>query len=175
MKIIDSKGRLFGKVSILDLGAACIILMVLVGIFIFPGANGSIAQVGSKTVEVDAIVRGLNLLEPEAFFRKMQEEKKVNLVIRNQPAGELELKTLTELPRNVLVPQPDGSAKSMADPRPENKYSRDLILTLTGKAQVTDDGIVLDSAKKIKIGNVVELEGQKYNFNGSIIDVRVIE
>ncbi len=173
MKIIDSKGRLFGKISILDLGAAFIILMVLVGIFIFPGATGSIAQVNSKPVEVDAMVRGLSVLNPEAFFKEMKAEKKVSIVIRNQPAGELELKSLQELPRTVLIPQPDGSAKPMEDPRPETKYSQDLILTLTGKAQITDDGVVLDSAKKIKIGNVVELEGTRYNFNASVIDIRV--
>jgi hypothetical protein len=171
MKIIDSKGRLFGKLSLLDLGAACIILMVLVGIFIFPGTTG--AQVNGKAVEVDAIVRGLNVLDPDAFFAQMKQEKKVRLVIRNQPAGELEIKSIQELPRTVLVPQPDGSAKPMEDPRPETKYSQDLILTLTGKAQVTDDGVVLDNAKKVKIGNVVELEGSIYNFNASIIDVRV--
>jgi len=36
MKILDSQGRLFGKVSILDFGAALVILLVLVGIFFFP-------------------------------------------------------------------------------------------------------------------------------------------
>ena len=47
MAIVDSQGRLFGKVSILDIGAALIILMVLVGIFVVPGDSGSsIAQVG---------------------------------------------------------------------------------------------------------------------------------
>jgi hypothetical protein len=175
MKIIDSKGRLFGKLSILDLGAACIILMVLVGIFIYPGATGSIAQVNTKTVEVDAIVRGLNVLDPDVFFKDMKDEKKVSIVIRNQPAGNLEVKSIQELPRTVLVPQPDGSAKPMEDPRPETKYSQDLILTMTGKAQITEDGVVLDSAKKVKIGNVVELDGATYNFNGTVIDVRVID
>jgi hypothetical protein len=174
MKIIDSKGRLFGKISILDLGAACIILMVLVGIFIYPGATGSIAQVNTKTVEVDAIVRGLNVLDPDVFFKDMKDEKKVSIVIRNQPAGVLEVKSIQELPRTVLIPQPDGSAKPMEDPRPETKYSQDLILTMTGKAQITDDGVVLDGAKKVKIGNVVELDGASYNFNGTVIDVRVI-
>jgi len=40
MKILDSQGRLFGKVSILDFGAALVILLVLVGIFFFPGTSG---------------------------------------------------------------------------------------------------------------------------------------
>ncbi|MEM7581704.1 MAG: DUF4330 domain-containing protein, partial [Cyanobacteria bacterium P01_A01_bin.80] len=36
MKIIDSKGRLFGKLSILDLAAAGVILLVVIGVFFFP-------------------------------------------------------------------------------------------------------------------------------------------
>jgi hypothetical protein len=46
MKLLDSKGRLFGKVSVLDIGAALIVLMVLFGIFFYPGTSGSVAQVG---------------------------------------------------------------------------------------------------------------------------------
>ncbi|MGB3768575.1 MAG: DUF4330 domain-containing protein, partial [Phormidesmis sp.] len=42
MAILDSKGRLFGKLSLLDLGAALAILMVIFGIFIYPGATGSV-------------------------------------------------------------------------------------------------------------------------------------
>jgi len=38
MKILDSQGRLFGKVSILD-GAALVILLVLVGIFFLSGTS----------------------------------------------------------------------------------------------------------------------------------------
>jgi len=48
MAILDSKGRLFGKVSILDLGAALVILLVVVGIFFFPGTSGSVAQLNGK-------------------------------------------------------------------------------------------------------------------------------
>ena len=62
MKILDSQGRLFGKLSILDVGAALIVLLVAVGIFFFPGTSGgSVAQVGTsfKPVEIDAIAIGL--------------------------------------------------------------------------------------------------------------------
>ena len=58
MNILDSKGRLFGKINLLDLGAVLVILLVIVGIFIFPGTSGSVAQVGAKIVpiEVDLLV-----------------------------------------------------------------------------------------------------------------------
>ena len=62
MAFLDSKGRLFGKISILDAGAAAIVMMVIAGLLILPGKTSS-AQQGSA-IEIDVIVRGLNALAP---------------------------------------------------------------------------------------------------------------
>ena len=60
MKIIDSQGRLFGKVSILDLGAAGVILIAIAGIFLSPGTpvTQGIAQSKLQPIEVEVMVRG---------------------------------------------------------------------------------------------------------------------
>lgn len=174
MAILDSKGRLFGKISILDLGAACVILLVIVGIFFFPGTSGSIAQVSdTKAIEVDAVVRGLSIRDPQILFNELEKSKKTDIVIRNQPYGQVDVKSFRELPRTALVPQPDGSVKALPDPRTET-FSTDMMLTLGGKAQITKDGIVLGN-NKIKIGTTVQLQGYNYDFNASIIDVRVLD
>jgi hypothetical protein len=175
MKFLDSKGRLFGKLSILDLGAALIILLVVIGIFLVPGTSGTsgIAQVPTKPIEVDAIVRGLSVKDPAAFVEEFSQQKKTNIVIRNQPAGTVDIKNVTPLPRNILVTQPDGSVKYMSDPRPEANYSQDMIVTLGGQAQVTETGAVV-GGQKVKIGTLLELEGKEYNFNTSVIDVRIL-
>ncbi len=174
MKILDSQGRLFGKVSILDLGAALVILLVLVGIFLFPGTSGSVAQVGvtTKPVEVDLIVRGLNVRDPQQLFDQgLKAGGKTNIIIRNQPHGQIDIKSVRQLPRTLLVPQPDGSVKELPDPR-VNQFSTDMLLTMGGKAQITKDGPVLGNSK-LKIGTPVELDGFNYNFNGTVIDLRI--
>lgn len=174
MKILDSQGRLFGKLSILDLGAALVILLVLVGIFFFPGTSGSVAQVGvtTKPVEVDLIVRGLNVRDPQHLFDEgFEKGGKTNIIIRNEPHGQIEIKSVQQLERTVLVPQPDGSLKELPDPRPK-QFSTDMLLTLGGKAQITKDGPVIGSSK-LKIGTPVELEGFNYNFNATVIDIRI--
>lgn len=178
MKIVDSKGRLLGKISILDLGAAIVILMVVVSIFFFPGTTGSFAQnqiaPTTKPVEVEVIVRGLSVISPNAFLEKLEDSGKTNVIIRNQPAGSIDIKSVMPLPRKLVVPQPDGTVKALDDPRQEEFYSVNFRMILTGPAQVTPDGIVLGGSK-IKIGSGVELEGKDYNFNASTIDVRVLE
>ncbi|WP_028083124.1 DUF4330 domain-containing protein [Dolichospermum circinale] len=174
MAILDSKGRLFGKINLLDLGAALVILLVVVGIFIFPGTSGSVAQVGAKTVpiEVDLVVRGLNVRDPEQLFKQgFTTGGKTNVIIRNQPYGQIGIKSIKELDRMLTIPQPDGSVKELPDPR-KNNFSTDFILTLQDKATVTKDGPVLGN-NKVKIGMTFELEGFNYNFNASVIDIRL--
>jgi len=146
MKILDSQGRLFGKVSILDLGAA-LVLLVLVGIFFFPVHLVPLVGIATKPVEVDLIVRGLNVGDPQQLVKQGVQGRwgKTNIIIRNQPHGQIGIKSVKQLPRTVLVPQPDGSLKELPDPR-ANQFSTDMLLTLGGKAQITDNGPVIATA-----------------------------
>ncbi len=175
MAILDNQGRLFGKLSILDVAAAIVILVVIVGIFFFPGTSGSIAQVGakSKSVEIDVIVRGISSTDPAAFVKDVEGSKTASIVVRNQPAGKVTVKSVKVLPRTIAVPQPDGKVVALPDPRPEAQYLTDLLLTLTSSAQVTDGGTVIGTAK-LKIASQVELEGTRYNITGGIVDVRLL-
>ncbi|MEB3340936.1 DUF4330 domain-containing protein [Okeania sp.] len=175
MKILDSQGRLFGKISILDFGAVLIIFMVLLGIFVFPGTSkNTVAQVGSvvsKPVEVDAIAIGVKGRNPEKLIKAGE---KTQLIIRNQPYGEIDVKSVEFMTRKVAVPQPDGTVKALRDPRDEELFSQNVLVTLKGQGRITDDGPVLGNIK-LKIGTTIELEGMDYNFNASVIDVRVQE
>ena len=175
MKLIDSKGRLFNTISILDLGAALVILLVIIGIFIFPGTSGSVAQVGgAKSIEMDVLIQGLRIENPETLENELEEKKTTQLIIRNQPHGQVEVTSVELLPRMVTVPQPDGSVAAKLDPRPEKRFETDWLITLAGEAKVTDDGVVLGS-NKVKIGTTVELEGFGYNFRGSIVKLTIPE
>jgi hypothetical protein len=174
MAILDSKGRLFGKISILDLGAGLVILLVLVGLFLLPGSGGSVAQVGTSTkpIEVDVIVRGLTVRDPQALVKSLEDEKKTNIIIRNQPYGQVNILGVQQLPRTVAAPQPDGSVKPLPDPRPELNYTIDMMVTLGGNAQIVENGPVLGNTK-IKVGTPLELEGLTYRFNAPVIGVRI--
>ena len=126
-----------------------VILLVIIGIFFFPSTSGgSIAQVsGTKPMEVDILVRGLSVRDPDAFIGQLEEEKQINIVIRNQPAGQLEIKSVQPLPRTTPVAQPDGSVKALPDPRPEVVFIKDMIITVGGNAQISDNGPVLGGKK----------------------------
>lgn len=176
MTILDAKGRLFGKISLLDIGAASIILMVIVGIFFFPGTSGSVAQVGTTTkpVEVDVMVRGLTASNPDELFDTLKNAETTSIIIRNQPYGNVDIKDVIKLPRSQAVPQPDGSVVAFPDPRPELNYTIDMLITLTDEAVITDNGPVFGNSK-VKIGTQIELEGELYNFFTSTVGVRILD
>jgi hypothetical protein len=176
MAILDSQGRLFGKISVIDLGAALIILLVVAGIFLFPGSSGSVAQLGStsKPVEVDLMVRGLTVADPQGLIDSIKEDGKTSVIIRNQPYGEVGVKDVQPLPRSVAVPQPDGTVVSYPDPRPELNFTVDMIVTLSDEAQIIDSGVVFGN-NKVKIGTQMEIEGLLYRFNTTVVGLRVLE
>ncbi|MEC4806641.1 MAG: DUF4330 domain-containing protein [Jaaginema sp. PMC 1079.18] len=176
MTLLDSKGRLFGKLSLLDIGAALIILAVIFGTFVFPGTTGSIAQGGgTQPVEVSAVVRGLSVRDPEELIQAMREAGKTKVIIRNQPHDEVEIAKIEPIERLVVVPQPDGSVKALPDPRTqEESLSMDMIISFRDRAQITDDGVVI-GGQKVKIGTLLEFEGEAYNFKGSAIEVTLVE
>ncbi|MGF1512259.1 MAG: DUF4330 domain-containing protein [Elainellaceae cyanobacterium] len=176
MTILDSKGRLFGRIGILDVGAVVVVLLTIAGIFLVPGDSGSVAQIGATTqpVEVDVMVRGLTAADPQSLVESIREEGSTEIIIRNQPFGRVDVKSVEELPRTVATPQPDGTLKPIPDPRPEMDYTVDMLVTLADEAQVTDDSVVFGN-NKVKIGSVMELEGQTYRFNASVVGVRILE
>ncbi len=174
MKIIDSKGRLFGKLSLLDIAAAGVILLVIIGVFFSPGTpitNSLVAQTKVKPVEVQILIRGLGVANLDSLEEEFEREKKADIIIRNQPAGKVDIISSKLLPRTTPVPQPDGTVIALNDPRPEITMIRDMLLTLEGKAEVTNNGIVLGGSKKIKIGSSIQLQGDLYDFSGTIVAI----
>ena len=173
MAIIDAKGRLFGKFSLLDLGAALIIVMVIIGIVIVSGDGGqSIADAGNaKPIELDTLVLGLNARDPDKLFK---DGDTTNFIIRNQPYGQVKIKKVEKLPKSFAFGLPDGSAKVVDEPRLESQFSRNLLLTLEGEGRNTSKGPLLGNVP-IKIGTPVELEGRLYTFRASVIDIRISE
>jgi Domain of unknown function (DUF4330) len=173
MPIVDSKGRLFGKISLLDLGAVLLILLIIVGVFYSTGKTPQ-AVVDMKSIEVDVIVRGLTVADPKSFVQTLADSKTTKIIIRNQPYGEVNVLKVQNLPRTTAVPQPDGSVKAIPDPRPELQYTTDMLITLGGKAQILPDGPVLGN-NKVKIGTPMELEGQTYRFSSPVVGVRILD
>ncbi len=172
MAILDRQGRLFGKLSILDIGAIATILIVLIGLLLVPGNGGSsIAQILSaenKTVQVDMNVRGLSAIDPQNLVKIGDQ---VKIVIRNQPRGNVTVKKVEISVPQIVAAKADGTAVYFADPRAVATSQSDLALTLEATAQITNDGAVF-AGEKVKVGTSIDIEGPKYLIRGSAMAVR---
>lgn len=172
MALLDRQGRLFGKFSILDIGAIATIMIVLVGLLVVPGNGGSsISQMltaENKTVQVIMNVRGLSAVDPQSLVKVGD---KVKIIIRNQPRGEVTITKVDIAVPKIVAAKADGTAVYFDDPRAVATSQSDLSLTLEATAQITNDGAVFAS-EKVKVGTSIDIEGAKYIIRGSAMAVR---
>lgn len=172
MASIDGQGRLFGKISVLDLGALAVVLVAIAAVFLFPNnPSAGVPLPGTSNtiqpVEVDMIVRGISTKTPDVF----KEGVKANVIIRNQPYGKVEVIKVEDVTRRVPVVFPDGTLERVDG---EDEYRADIVFTLAGKARITNDSIILGNTP-VKIGVPLEIETFDYLLRGSVMGVRQLE
>ncbi|MEM6445911.1 MAG: DUF4330 domain-containing protein [Cyanobacteria bacterium J06642_2] len=172
MALIDGQGRLFGKISVLDIGALAVVLVALLAVFFFPNnPSAGVPLPGTSNtiqpVEVDMIVRGISTKSPDVF----KEGVKANVIIRNQPYGKVEVIKVEDVTRRVPVVFPDGTLERVDG---EDEYRADVVFTLAGQARITDDSIILGNTP-VKIGVPLEIETFDYLLRGSVMGVRQLE
>ncbi|MBU6428968.1 MAG: DUF4330 family protein [Cyanobacteria bacterium REEB65] len=167
--MIDSEGRLFGRINILDVVLVVVLAGILGGFGLAKAGRAGIhAHVkGTAIAEVDCYIRGA--IEDPASLIKPGDKTFVTL--RNVPYSAVEVIAVKVSPKLVAVPQPDGSLKAMPDPA--EPLSQDVLVTIRDRAHLTDDGIVFGDSK-VKVGTPIDLEGYRYRLHGAIVDVRTV-
>ena len=153
--------------TVLDALAALAALMALGGAIWSPKlANGLARATGSmETVELAVDVRHLYLDQPERFFETARDEGSVSLVIRNQPAGRLQLLDVEDITRPLADVLPDGSVVETPDLTTGRAIHARF--QLQAEAETGSSGVVV-AGTKLKIGSPVELEGRLYRVSGVV-------
>ncbi|BAZ17137.1 hypothetical protein NIES4071_90150 [Calothrix sp. NIES-4071] len=143
-------------------------LLTNVSIFCYPPS--SLAQPTSKPVEIDLFVQGLSVRNPKSFLEQgLKAGTETNITLKNQPEGKINIKSVKQIPITISVPQPDGSVKELPDPK--QNFRMDILITLTGQANIQDKGLYLGKSR-LKIGTPAEIEGFNYLTRATVIDVR---
>ena len=98
------------NLSPIDGAAAAIACLALVGVVWSPKLNQAIAKASGamQPVGVSVDVRQLQLAQPELLLQSIRDEGSVNIVIRNQPAGRVQLLDVVNVTRPLMAVQPDG-------------------------------------------------------------------
>ena len=158
------------KVSWLDAIAGGIAIAALAGVVWSPKLNNQLAQAtGSmKTVRVQVDARNLPLADPEGFLQSARDDQSLSLIVRNQPAGRVQVVAVDQVRRSLVELLPDGDVNQAEDPTDPELFH--LRFDLEAKAETGPSGIVFGGTK-LKIGSPVELEGTLYRVKATVSGV----
>ena len=156
------------KLSYIDI---IIIIGVIIALFVGLSTVKHFRQTADRQIESTSSVlfqvflRGVTITG-EAFPIKVDD--KTFITIRNVPYTELNVSNVSVQPRQVLSPIKSGTVNDPSQPA-----LFDAVITIQDIAKITKDGAVV-GGNKIKMGLPVTLEGDKYKFNGTISDIKII-
>lgn len=171
MRWIDSTGKLWGKINLIDFSALLLALGLSLGVLAvqsgFHHTSGQMVK-GEGEIEYVIYIRNLKTLQPNLFVPG----KKLSITIRNQPRGEVAIVNVVQTPRHASFMLPNGVLKTVEDPA--DPYGYDYLITLKDHAQFGTEGLVTEGIK-IKIGLGIEVEGHDYRVPGTIVDVKAVE
>jgi hypothetical protein len=157
------------RLNLLDFSTIVVIALALLGFGLARAGHAGVDKVvqGTPRVEIDVFISGLKTEDTGIF----KEGEKSSITIRNVPVQPpMTITKVKHWPKQISFLSPDGKkAIAMADPA--NAIAHDYVVTVTDTAERTADGYVV-RGNKIKIGNLIDIEGFKYRVQGVVADIR---
>ena len=142
--IINREGKLFGKISIIDIAVVLIIVILAVGIVVkFSGSNSAVVS-GNEKLECTLLVKNVRMYTVEALekggviFDDISKERIGDITDVRYEEGEYQ------------VNMADGSFMPVA---PEDRYNVYVTVAFDGKT--SDDGYYTKSNKYLAAGTTV--------------------
>ncbi len=169
--MLDSSGKLFGKINVIDFSLVFFLVLIALGII---AVQSSLHQTSGQIIEDETDIqyvvylRHVQAIAPQELFKVGE---KISISIRNRPRGKVELLEVLYKPEQIILPTDKGKFQILADPTSPNSY--DFLLKLKDHAVVTKDSYVTNGVK-VKTGMKLTLEGFNFRLPGIISDVRKI-
>ncbi len=151
----------------MDGAAAAVAFLALVGVVWSPKLHQAIAKASGamQPVGVSVDVRQLQLAQPELLLQSIRDEGGVNIVIRNQPAGRVQLLDVVNVTQPLMAVQPDG--RIVEAEIANESQGLNLRFLLKADAEADASGVVFGGTK-LKIGVPVDVQGRLYSFRGVV-------
>jgi hypothetical protein len=159
--VIDREGRLFGKVSVIDILIICVVLIAVAGI----GYKFSTSNISGPFTKVDHI--------QVVFYQEEIPDYVANAVKNGDPVRE----SLQYSDFGTVVDVQIGDAVSWVEtdsgenvPAPKPGYSS-VYITMDAKGIIGENGVTIDNSVYY-VGKTIELYVGNATFEGRIADVR---
>jgi hypothetical protein len=163
MPWLDERGRLFGRVNIVDLMVLALVLIVAARLGLKSRVFRAVNPSTVKPVEVVLVVEDVR----QATVDAMQEGETVLNTKSNAVLGKLVKKEVR--PAQKEVQTADGRLVLAESP-----FKKDVYLTVRGEGQVTSNVIILGGAE-MRVGASVAVKGLKFSVNSTVLGVKIGE
>ncbi|MHB1127153.1 MAG: DUF4330 domain-containing protein [Bacillota bacterium] len=163
MRILDQRGRLWGKINLLDLLVVLVVIAGLIGYAMMSRNSGEGETLDSiSPVRIGLII---DYVKPEVA-QALQPGDTVTII----GAGILgRVETVKVSPAKVASTRSDGSRVVVEDPK-----SVDIDITVSGKGVVKGKTVKV-SGFDLLIGDQLKLRTQNFRGNATVIGVTVAE
>lgn len=154
----------------MNLGAIAVLAAALIYVMLWPGPEGlPLVKIGlpQRTIVLDVSIMGINDADLAKTFAKGE---KIQVSIDHAPNLPMVVKSTQPIPRTVASTQRDGTVKPQPDPRPEMKFSNNLLLTLEGQGYSNKSGIFI-GLRRTRTGATILLRAPDFDAPGSIVRV----
>jgi hypothetical protein len=154
----------------MNLGAIAVLVAALIYLLFWPGPEGlPLVKIGlpQRTIVLDVSIMGINDADLASTFVKGEQ---IKVSIDHAEDLPMRVKSTQSIPRTVASTQRDGSVKPQPDPRPEMRFSSNLLLTLEGQGYSNDRGIFI-GLKRTRVGSTILLHAPDFDAPGSIVKV----
>lgn len=157
------------KLNRLDFALLVVVGLCIAGFLLARAGHAGVDKVieGTDKICIDVYLSGLKTEDLDLF----KVGDKSAITIRNQPVQPpMTVAKVEHSPKQAAFLSPDGK-KLLSFDDPTNPLSHDFLVGVVDQAERTADGYVV-RGNKIKLGNLVELEGFKYRVQGLVVDIK---
>lgn len=164
MKIIDRNGRLFGKISIIDLVVVAVVLVMAFALYVKTNHNEiTSTSTPDSTITYQMLVRGVRTYVADA----VQVGDHVYDQDRNSGGGSLGVITDIEIqPGGKLGEFPDGTVETVPV-----EDGVDMLLTIQGSGLISDGRYMLNRVYDLGVNSSRNFCTMYAQFTGSIYSI----
>ena len=164
MKIIDEKGKFFGKINIIDLLIVVVIFALAMATFVkFRTSDEYMSK--DTVIEYTLLVENVRMPTVDALQEKAdgiidyETKKEIGDIVNTEISGASELELMT-----------DGTYKEV---KFKDKY--DVLLTLQTKGTETEDNFFTLSGKKLVVGDNITIYNEYASTMGKVKSIKILD
>lgn len=163
MKIIDEKGRLFGKINIIDL---CVILVIVLAVAAFFVKSASLGKTEKSTAEITYTLKVKGVRMQTVDELNQSDGKSISVVKTGEALG-----TIQEVSYDQAIDFIVDKSGNYIETTIPDKY--DVIVKISTNGTETPKGIYTEGGKQLFIGEDVKFNTKNAETSGEVLEIKV--